>query len=128
MEQATPATTTTPLTPAPKGTVSLWAGIIVAPLMWACQLQLAYALVPWIGGHGKHFLLHVITAFFFIGTIVCLWLCWREWASVKKHTEREHHIARAAFLSMLGMTSSALFALVILAQGIASFFLDARWN
>jgi hypothetical protein len=128
MKQATPATTTTPMTPAPTGTVSLWAGVIVAPLLWACQLELEYALVPWIGGHGKHFLLYLVTVVFLVLTLICLWLCWKEWATVWKATEREHHVTRAAFLSMLGMWSSALFALIILAQGIASFFLDARWD
>src|SRR3954466_14495815 len=58
--------------------VSLWAGVIGAPCLWAIQFEIHYALVPWICGHTHQYLLYLVPAVFFA---LCLFggvLCWRE--------------------------------------------------
>lgn len=117
--------TSPPPTEAPRGTVSLWAGAIAAPVLWAVQFEITYALVPWICGHGKLFLLHITSAVFLVLAIICFWLCFRDFQFTPSDVKKdEAGPGRAKFLAVLGMFVSGLFTLVIIAQGLAAFFLS----
>jgi hypothetical protein len=122
--------------PLPPMSAPLWAGVIGAPMAWGVQLQIGYALVPWVCEHGHHYLLHLTTIVFALTSIVCGFVCYRyrnppghvgsESPRSPSHTgsEQEDVPGRTYFLAILGALSSGLFALVIIAQGIASFFID----
>jgi hypothetical protein len=99
-------------------------------MMWACQLQIGYALVPWICGHGRHFLLHLVTIVFTLLALAGFYLCYRDYAAVSASPAAEDQLGpgRAKFLAILGMMTSAFFTLVIIAQGLASFFIHPCWD
>src|SRR5438094_852434 len=104
--------------------VSLWAGVIGAPLLWIFQLQLQYTLVPWVCRSHHVWVLHAITIACVIVCAIAFTLCWCERQKVPVPGGTKDNeigaIGRRHFMSVLGMFSSALFATVILAQGIAS--------
>jgi hypothetical protein len=134
----TPDPPTTALPPAgnapaapPVAPRALWAGVLGSPVLWAIHLQLDYALVPWICGHGGHvIILHLLTVLFVILSAATFVLCWREWRSLGRSTADDAVGAagRAVFLSILGMLTAALFTTIIFSQGIASFFLNPCWQ
>jgi hypothetical protein len=113
-----------------RGAIPLYAGLLGAPLLWAIQFQLTYMLVPWACTHRNHWLLPLIHLVFFFLSIACGVLSWREWRRVgatPPQSQEEERVARTKFLGALGLMSVALFALLILAQTLTSFFLDPCW-
>jgi uncharacterized membrane protein len=107
--------------PLPPGTAPLWAGLLGAPLAWALQLQITYALVERICWNGKHFILHLTTLATLLVAVACAMVCWMY---VPRHDRTGPGEPRIRFLSLFGLLTSALLALVIVAQGIATFFID----
>jgi hypothetical protein len=109
------------------GNVSLWAGVIGAPLIWAADLQVRYALVPWACRTGHHGVLHVLSAIFLLAAAVATLLCWREWrasgADVPASAEGGVN-ARTRFLAAVGLMTGALFSVVIVAEALPNFFID----
>src|SRR5207253_2742470 len=83
--------------------VSLWAGAIGAPSIWAVQLFVLYALVPWACHTRKLWVLHASTAVFLLMTAVCLVLCVFEWNRIGRGWPRGAvggETERRRFLSM----------------------------
>ena len=137
MESMTTTTTTTVPPPDPPahgspvhGKLSFWAGVIAAPLLWGMYLQFTYMLVPWVCVSKRTWVLHLTTTAFLALIGVGGYLSWYDW----HHSPGEHSgagsdspdvsLGRHRFVGMLGMMSSALFFLVVLATGLASFFHD----
>jgi len=123
MEQAKPH--------AAAGTASLWAGVLGAPAAWGLQFEINYALVPWICGHGWRFLIPLISAIFIAIGIATFVLTWREWSKVRSAAQSDDQAGehgREYFLAILGLMVSGLFTIVIVAQGLAVFFLNPCWD
>ena len=113
------------------GTASLWAGVLGAPAAWAVQFEVNYALVPWICGHGWRFLIPLISAIFIVIGIAMFVLTWREWSRVNHAAQSDDQggeSGRRYFMAVLGLLVSSLFTVVILAQGLAVFFLNPCWD
>jgi len=123
--------------PMPPMTGPLWFGVLGAPAAWGAQLQTTYALVPWICQHrDHHYLLHLTTIVFVVIGIVCGLICWRyihppgrvgsDAPSSPPGTGSEQGGTPGLtyFLAMLGLLTSGLFSLVIIAQGVAAFFIE----
>src|SRR5688572_29373122 len=117
--------THTDLQPEPRGGgVSLWAGVIGAPLVWAADLQVRYALVPWACRTGHHGVLHALSLLFLAAAGVAVLLCWRDWrasGAVVPASTDGGLVARTRFLAALGLMTSALFLLVIVAEALPNF-------
>jgi hypothetical protein len=105
----------------------LWMGILAGPLGWALDLCVSYALVKWTCSSQRQTLLPVIT-------VACLALVCG--GAVISGLSLQHTTAdlptdggrpreRARFMAILGLTSSALFALTIVAAAIPPWVLDA---
>lgn len=110
--------------------LSLWVGVIGAPMVWATQLQAGYTISQFVCGNGMSLWSHVVTLVAMILTIVAAVLCWREWKRLGAGSTEETEggpVPREWFLSVLGFALSCLMTLVILLQGAASFFLDGCW-
>ncbi|HEX8073126.1 MAG TPA: hypothetical protein VF546_24475 [Pyrinomonadaceae bacterium] len=102
-----------------------WAGVLVAPCVWALQMELSYLLVQPACQAGRNLSLHVVT----VGALLLAagggLLAWRNWrqAGARWQAEAGDAVARSRFMGLLGLLLSAMFCLAILAQGIPSFVL-----
>ena len=116
MARAQPATT-------PSG---LWLLIVAAPVIVAIQMQLNYVLVPLACTAHRRVALYVVTVVAALLTIGTAWIAasiWRR-AGTEWPSERDDLADRVRFISVLGLLSSGMSFLVILAQGIATITFD----
>jgi hypothetical protein len=104
----------------------LWVGLLTAPLAFLLDLQVNYALVPQVCLNGKIHLLHLVAA----GSLLlsgwgCL-IAWRNWEVTGREWPGEMggSISRSRFMSALGLLTSSMFILLILAMWIPNFVLD----
>src|SRR5256885_891857 len=112
-------------------TVSLWAGVLGAPLLWAFQLNLNYMIVPRICRNHHTGVFHLLSVLFLLAVIACGALCWMEWVHIGRAGSDDDEpggVGRVHFLSVLGMLSSLLFAIAIIAQALASFYINPCWD
>lgn len=103
-----------------------WAGLLAGPLAWLLQLQTGYTLIPWACAHDAHAIsLHVVTIAALLLTAAGGFVAWRGWqrAGREQPGGEGRAAARSRFMSILGLLTSAMFFLVILVQGSASFIL-----
>ncbi|HEX8076842.1 MAG TPA: hypothetical protein VF511_03425 [Chthoniobacterales bacterium] len=110
----------------PRENLALWTGVLGSAVIWAIQLQTSYAMVPWACSSGHRWMLPVVSVFFLICAAVPGIIAWRIWTrtSASQTTERETAGGgRRRFMAMLGMMDSAVFFLLILAQGLPVFFI-----
>jgi hypothetical protein len=105
----------------------LWTGILAGPLAWAFDLGVSYALVKWTCVTNREAVLHLVTLASLVvvaGGAVVSWLARRRTAA-DLPTDGGTPRQRAHFMVILGLTSSALFALAIVAIAIPLWVLDA---
>ena len=107
--------------PLPRGTTPLWAGVLGAPAAWAVQMEWIYAFATWCCWHHTRSLLYAANIILLLtamgGGIVCL----SYWRGRRDFGEQERRIM---FLSGLGIFSSVMYSILIIAQGIAAIMLD----
>lgn len=140
--------TADPEGPAPRssrtgpGVVSLFAGMVIAPLAWALQLLIGYGLAAhacyptdialsaplWphlreiVGG---------ISALLWLLLAVGFFIAWRNWQATRAHAgdgaERsgESGGARSRFMALCGLLVSALFAIVQLFTSMGILWIPA---
>jgi hypothetical protein len=105
---------------------ALWAGLLLAPAAFLLNLEIAYALVPTACSSRNLLLMHAVH-------FVCLLLAglggllaWRCWSGAGEAWPGDAGgaISRTQFMAGLGVLTSGLFVLVILAQWIPSFVLS----
>ena len=117
--------------PRPTHSLALWAGVLGAPAVWGLQLQAGYAISPLlchVGSHLLHYLLTVVCATL---TVIAFLLSRREWMRAGRQSADQTDggtVARTAFLGVLGMITSTLFTIVVIAQGLAAVFFDGCWS
>jgi uncharacterized membrane protein YidH (DUF202 family) len=107
---------------------ALWAGVLGAPAVWAVQLQTGYSLTEWVCHSERYFVLHLVTLVFVLLAAGGGALSWMDWKKAGRGSPDETDggpVARTRFLGALGMVISVLFVLLIIAQGLASFFFHA---
>jgi hypothetical protein len=113
------------------GKRALWAGIIGAPMVWLTQFLICYALVPYVCHTRKFFSLHLTIALALIIVAGAEVLCWREWKDSGERSPQSDdggRIGSARLAAVVGLLSSSLVFLLILAQGIATFMVDPCAN
>jgi hypothetical protein len=104
----------------------LWIGLLLAPVAFLINLELAYALVPTACSSRNELPVHLVHLTCLILTIVGGLTAWRSWNAVGADWPGETGgpLARSQFMAGTGMLLSALFALVIVAMWIPSLVLD----
>jgi hypothetical protein len=105
----------------------LWSGLLIGPSAWALHMQLSYSLVLWVCKHGHGGILHMVSAFFLamaLGGVLLSTQCWQVANQQAGDAHIETAMARSRFMAALGIMANVLFALVIVAQGIASFMIS----
>jgi hypothetical protein len=110
-----------------RGLLALWAGLLMPPLAWLLHLLIGYPLVPWACASGRQFMLHVVTAAAFLLAVGGGLTAWRSWQRSGRGWPNDAGgvLSRSRFMAVSGLLSSAVFGLVILAQGMPSFILHA---
>src|SRR5256885_15879334 len=105
------------------GKPALWAGIIGAPMIWLTQFLICYALVPYVCHTRKFFSLHLTTLIALILVAGAGALCWHEWTQAGLRSPRSEDCDRLGttrLAAVVGLLTSTLAFLLILAQGIAT--------
>jgi hypothetical protein len=90
----------------------LWTGLLLAPAAWLASLEVGYVLVRPGCAAGTALPLHATHAAFLLLALGGLMVAWRA-----RRVERD-------FLATLGVGTSALFALVLVAQWIPTFLIQ----
>lgn len=111
-----------------RGKQAMWAGVFSGPVAWAIQFQISYTLAPFICNHRWLALCsHLVTVVLLVAAVGGGWLAHGHWRQLGGGWPKGGDAGtegRTRFLSVVGMMTSALFSLLILAQWAASFFLD----
>ena len=105
----------------------LWIGILAGPIAFAVDLSLSYALVKWTCNSQRHALLYVITPAtlaMVAGAAVMSWTALQR-TTADMPTDGGEPRQRARFMAILGLASSGLFAVAIVALGIPRWMLHA---
>lgn len=104
----------------------LWIGILGPPVIWAVRIAASYVLVPYACRWDTVVPLHGATAAALLATALIGWVSWDRWRRTGKSTQVElgGPTTRARFMAISGMLSSGFFFLVMVAEGLANFFLD----
>jgi hypothetical protein len=101
-------------------------GVLVPPLAFLTELSVTYAFVPRACDAQRTDVLHWVVAAAFAVIVVAGALAWRDYYALGKRLPGDAGTPeeRARFLALLGVLTSALFALAVLAQAIAQMFLS----
>jgi hypothetical protein len=106
--------------------LALWTGILAGPVAWAFDLTVSYALVKWTCISQREGVLHLMSTAALVvvagGAIVSFTALRRTRLTA---TDGGDPLQRARFMAILGLTSCALFALMIVAGAIPRWMLDA---
>lgn len=105
---------------------ALWIGVLLPPVAFLINLEVAYALVPTACSSGTALPVHLVhLACFFLAVGGGL-VAWRRWVAGGKVWSGEEGgaLGRSRFMAGVGLLLSGLFVLVIVAQWIPSFLLD----
>jgi len=103
----------------------LWFGILAGPLAFLLNLQLSYMLVQPVCVTAHHIILHLVPAGALLLTASGGVSAWRNW---QRTGQVESSIAagvlpRSRFMAGVGLLTSGLFILAIVAQWLPNFIL-----
>ena len=105
----------------------LWAGILTGPIAWALDLLVSYAVVKWTCLTSQHWPIDACA----IGALAlaCAGAALSSYALQQamdgEPTDGGAPVQRAKFMAILGVATSALFAITIAAAWIPRWVLDA---
>ena len=104
----------------------LWAGLLSGPAAWGLDLGVSYALVKWACAAQREDVLRLLSVAALMIVAGGAMLSWQAVRTARGEpsdggTPRQ----RARFMGVLGLMSSALFALAIVAGAIPRWMLDA---
>ena len=105
----------------------LWTGILAGPTALAADQLTSYALVKWTCATERQELLHLIAVAALAIAAGGAFVSWQALRHTREDvpTDGGQPRQRARFMAILGLTTSAFFALAILALAIPPAVLDA---
>ncbi|HYC01017.1 MAG TPA: hypothetical protein VEC57_17920 [Candidatus Limnocylindrales bacterium] len=109
-----------------RGIAMLFYGMLAAPLALAAHLLINYALVHLVCSRYDRQWLHVLAALFVLIAASGAAMSVATWRRAGAHwpDTASDVLTRARFLSALGLGTSALIVLVLIAQWMATAFID----
>lgn len=110
----------------PRGVMALGFAILGGPIAWSIALTAGYPLVAVSCDAETTLPLHLLLAVMLLVSIASGVVALREWRRAGRGWSNEGGgtLARSRFAAVLGLLSSGLFALVIVAQWLAVLLLD----
>jgi len=111
----------------PGGISALWLSILAGPAAWAVDLLLSYSLVQWTCGGGPPVVLHLISVVSLVVIAAGAFAGWQSLQAVPggAPSDGSQPDQRAYFMALLGLLMCALFAVVVVAEAIPRWILDA---
>jgi hypothetical protein len=108
------------------GPLALWTGIFAGPVAWTLDVLVSYPLVQWACAHDRTSVLGLINLATLLTIAAGAWVSWRSLQAVPADlaTDGGGPLQRARFMALLGLSSGALFTLVVIASEIARWVLD----
>ena len=105
---------------------ALWAGLLLAPVAFLVNLEVAYAFVPTACSARNELPVHLTHLACLLATLFGLLTAWRSWrlTGATWPGEQGDPLARSRFMAGTGLLVSGMFLLVIVAQWIPSLVLD----
>ena len=104
----------------------LWAGLLSGPTAWGLDLGISYALVKWACATHRGDVLRLLSATALAIVAGGAVLSWQALRTARgEPDDGGAPRQRARFMAMLGLMSSALFALAIVAGAVPRWMLDA---
>jgi hypothetical protein len=101
--------------------LALWTGMLAPPIAWLIQFQILYSnVLPSCVSNTKVGLFST-TAICFLIALASGALAWRE---LRRNPAPDELVKSRRFMSYVGLMTSGLFALVIIAQTIAVIVVD----
>ncbi len=107
------------------GPLALWTGILGPPIVWYADLTASYPLVHPACHSGSMLSLHVVTVLALLlvaGSGLTAWTCLRS-VPADASTQGGWPVDRSRFMALVGLGSSALFFLAVIAQAIPRWVL-----
>jgi len=104
-----------------------WTGVLAGPIAWSVMLGLDYSLTKWSCGHSTAYVLQVIAVLALACTAAGAFAAWRTLMLVPATvsdagpaTSAAPAVAmsRSKFMGLLGLTASALFGLLLVAESV----------
>jgi hypothetical protein len=104
---------------------ALWTGVLLAPIAVLANLEVAYLTVRGSCVHANLLPLHLVHAAFLLIALAGGFVAWREWQADGRvwPDDEGGPVSRSRFMAGVGLSGSALFSLVIIAQWIPTFTL-----
>ena len=105
-----------------RGTLNLWVSILLPPVVWAIQMQLNYVFVRRACSAGNKVALYSVSIVALATVIFAAVLALMDWRflSARPDDRASMILVRSRFMAALGLLISAMFFVVIFAQGLAS--------
>jgi hypothetical protein len=109
------------------GVALLWIGLLAAPVAWALDLLSSYAAVKWTCSSQHTSALHLITLGALLITAGGAAASWTAFQRTPEPSSEDgpRPVDRGKFMAMLGLLSSAMFALAMIANAVPRVLLDA---
>ena len=104
----------------------LWFGILAGPLAFLLNLQLSYMLVQPVCVTAHHIILHLVPAGALLLAAsggVSAWWNWQRTGQAES-SKSEGVLPRSRFMADVGLLTSGLFLVVIVAQWLPNFILS----
>jgi hypothetical protein len=107
--------------------LSLALCVLLAPIVALSSQGIMYMVDVWVCGPGPRAAIYIVPLLSLLVSIATGVASYLHWAGVQRGVEDERggSETRTRFLAMLGMGSSAISALIIIAQGTAAIVLQA---
>ncbi len=109
-----------------RGIALLWIGVLAGPLAWFLYQQVSYMLATLSCAATATLVLHAMTAVALLIALAGAGIAWKSWRRTGGEWPARSGgtVARSRFMALGGLLLSALFFLVIVAQGLPNFFLS----
>ncbi len=103
-----------------EGIWTQWAGVLAGPIAWSAMLLFDYALTKWSCGHSTAYVLQIIAIVAIACTAAGAFAAYRTLMLVPAAVGDDggNPLDRSRFMGVLGLTSSALFTVLLVAESV----------